>query len=327
MEELAKQANVDFYGPGFPGFSGSLSITEILDGFSSRHDLICVGHAWLSDRAGSEVERFPGVELKNCRLPKVIFLNKEYVNLTAKLEFVRKNNFQLGVSHHFQVQDYQDFTGVKFVYSPFGYAREKFIFSRSARPIDIGFSGVLANENLSNQVRPIRVEILNRLFWTILDVPLLKKREFQEHTILWNGTSRYPAGRLISRITAKSKWMNSVEYAQFLNKTKIVLHTDSPIGLISPRIYECMASGAIVFCQESDRMRQTFPDGTYFSFAADLSDFQEKLVSILSTPRLRDDVSRRANSYVSKTGAWDIRVSKILEQCSQLVTKKIENSN
>ena len=53
----------------------------------NKFDLIFIGHAFLSDKSNF---KFPMNNLLNNikKIPKVMFLNKEYVNLKKKLKFI-----------------------------------------------------------------------------------------------------------------------------------------------------------------------------------------------------------------------------------------------
>ena len=121
IEELSRQANVYCYGPGYPEYSAQDSIVDIVARLSERPDCIVLGHSWLSDRDGQEVDPHGRLNLRKINVMKVAILNKEYVNLNQKLQFIKKNGFDLAFSHHHDVDAYLKQTGVRFYFLPFGF--------------------------------------------------------------------------------------------------------------------------------------------------------------------------------------------------------------
>ncbi len=85
-QELAKQQEVYFYGPGYPAYCETDNIREVVakSGFD-RPDCVCIGHAWLGDKPGQPVDRHPALALNQLDAPRVMILSKEYTNLDAKL--------------------------------------------------------------------------------------------------------------------------------------------------------------------------------------------------------------------------------------------------
>ena len=100
MDELAHQAQVHFYGPGFSEYDVNDSINDVLDKVPFEPDFIILGHAWLNDKDGAEVDPHPKLQLAKTAIPKIAILNKEYTNLSAKLNYFKKNQFDMGFTHH-----------------------------------------------------------------------------------------------------------------------------------------------------------------------------------------------------------------------------------
>ena len=70
---------------------------------------------------------------------KVAILNKEYVNLSQKLQFIKKNGFDLAFSHHHDVDAYLKQTGVRFYFLPFGFNQRNFKHEGEIKDIDLMF--------------------------------------------------------------------------------------------------------------------------------------------------------------------------------------------
>src|SRR5262245_1979927 len=146
--EMARQHDVFFYGPGFDCYAPSDRIGDVLAKTPWGHpDVICVGHAWLSDQPSDPLEIVPHVRLDGVKLPKVFILNKEYTRLADKLAYARQQKFQLLFTHHHAVADYKAATEVKAIYWPFAADGRKFFQRGLKRDVDLFFSGLLKNRH------------------------------------------------------------------------------------------------------------------------------------------------------------------------------------
>ena len=69
------------------------SLNDILKSTQKNIDLIICGHTFLSDEEGNISTLIPEINLKNSTsIPKIFILNKEYVNLKFKLDFIKETN-------------------------------------------------------------------------------------------------------------------------------------------------------------------------------------------------------------------------------------------
>ncbi|MDA8872021.1 glycosyltransferase [Candidatus Thioglobus sp.] len=312
MDELSKQAEVFFYGPGFLDYNLNDSIENVIEKSPFKIDCIILGHSWLYDRDGAEVDPHPLLNLSNTKVPKVVILNKEYTNLEAKLAFIRKNYFNIGFTHHHDIKKYTKSTNVEFNFWPFAFGAKKFSSINKEKIFDIGFSGILQNLNKNAGQSDIRVGIMNFFFQTLYDVPLVKKKSYRNIKIFWNSIPRSKLGRLLSKILYKHKFLDSKAYVENLSKTKIYINTLSPMGLISPRFFESMASRSIVLCEASPLYSNIFPKGTYIEFKNDLSDFEEIVQSLLTNNTKKDKIVDKAYKLAYKEHTWEKRVSSLL---------------
>ena len=103
LQELHRQENVVIYGPGEELFDSCLDINQVVSKLNFNPDWILVGHAWLSDKESGKLDEYPDLKLEKTMIPKAIMLNKEYVRLKDKLDWIKFNNFQSGFSHHHNV--------------------------------------------------------------------------------------------------------------------------------------------------------------------------------------------------------------------------------
>jgi spore maturation protein CgeB len=312
MKELSRQAQVYFYGPGFEGYDLNDSINEVQVKTPFKIDCIILGHSWLNDKDGDKVDPHPMLKLSNTNIPKIAILNKEYTNLEAKLRFIRDNHFNLGFTHHHDIKRYFESTNIEFNFWPFAFSSEKFNSTTKKKNFDIGFSGVLQNLNKNADQSDIRVEIMNFFFHTLFDVPLRKKKPFDNIKIFWNSIPRNKSGRLLSKILGKHQFLDSKTYVENLSQTKIYINTLSPMGLISPRFFESMASEALVLCEESSLYSNIFPKDVYLTFKNDLSDFEEIINTLLTNKTKKDKIIDNAYKLAYKEHTWEKRVSSLL---------------
>ncbi len=323
MDELARQAKVFYYGPGFNGYDRDDSIDEVLAKMSFEPDAIIVGHAWLKDKDGDEVDPHPQFQLVKTNIPKVAILNKEYVNLNTKLDYIKRNRFDMCFTHHHDIDRYSEITGIEFTFWPFAFDPRRFDFEGEDKTIDVAFSGVLQNRNKDANQSDIRVKIMKDFFLTIFDVPIAKRKAFKDVEIFWNSISRNKIGKYFSQLLNKRQYLKSDDYAKMMRKTKIYINTLSPMGLISPRFFECMASQALIFCEESELYQNIFSDDLYVTYKKDLSDFREKLLWILSDQSMRNKIIDKAFKYVHDNHTWRERVSLLLNKISHDSSKRV----
>ena len=315
MDELARQAKVYFYGPGFSGYDIKDSIEDVLVKTPFDPDAIVIGHRWIFDD-GEKVDPHPNLKLKKTSIPKVVILNKEYRCLDAKLDYIKKNDFDMAFTHHHDVDRYSEITGIEFTFWPFAFDHRSFSYDGEKKTIDVAFSGVLQNLNKNANQSDIRVKILKELFITMFDIPILKRKAFKNIEIFWNSISRNKAGRYLSRLLNKRQYLKSDDYAKMMRKTKIYINTLSPMGLVSPRFFECMASQALIFCEESELYQNIFTDDLYVTYKKDLSDFREKFLWILSDQSMRNEITNKAYKYVHTNHTWKKRVTLLLNKIS-----------
>ena len=313
MNELSRQAQVYFYGPGFEGYDLNDSIDEVKAKVPFKIDCIILGHSWLNDEDGREVDPHPMMKLSKTNILKIAILNKEYTNLEAKLIFIRDNYFNIGFTHHHDIKRYSEFTKIDFNFWPFAFSSERFSSINKEKDFDIGFSGVLQNLNINAGQSDIRVGIMNFFFHTLYDVPLKKKKSYSNVKIFWNSIPRNKLGRLLSKILGNHQFLDSKAYVETLSKTKIYINTLSPMGLISPRFFESMASGSLVLCEESPLYSNIFPKDVYLTFKNDLSDFEEKINMLITNKTKKDKIVDKALKLVHKEHTWEKRVLYLLD--------------
>ena len=175
LNALSKKCKLFVYGPGYAYFNKKKSLKEIMKIYGP-FKIIFVGHAWLHDGKNLSIDPWPELDLSKIKIKKFLFLNKEYANLNKKLTWIRKNKFDCVFSHHQDCKKWEKKCKTHFKFLPFAYDKNYFYNSEKKRKYDLAFSGVLQNSRKDKVHSDVRVRILNRLYFTLFNVPLFKKK-------------------------------------------------------------------------------------------------------------------------------------------------------
>ena len=319
MQELARQAEVFFYGPGFRAYDAADTLADALrkSPFPSGPDLILVGHAWLEDKPGAPVEKFPHIDLGATRLPRAAILNKEYTNLAAKLAWIERVSASTVFTHHHDAASFQARTGIPFVFWPFAADHRLFHPPTEPKTFDLGFSGILQNPTPGMQT-DLRVRIMERLFECERDIPQRPREWSRSLRFYFNGLPRDPADRALAEARGTYKRLDTPQYAAKVRACRAFLCTRSPADLVSPRYFECMLSRTLVLAEHNPAHAAVFPPGSFIEFG-DEDAFQASLLAALdspATPAMLDFAQRHAQAHHT----WQVRIRAMLNALSQMLS-------
>lgn len=313
IDELNRQAEVFFYGPGYAGFDASKSINRVVSDLPQDIDIVLIGHAWLSDTPGESVDPVPALRLRECTLPKAAILNKEYTNLEAKLDWIRDTKVVRVFTHHHDIRYYGSRCECAVTFWPFAVNYDSFKYvSDFPKSIDFAFSGILQNKGSNARQSDIRVRAMRRLFHCAGDIPVSPRAAYSRYNILWNSQPRQTWQKWLSLLARRHRHLPDKEYQAIQGKTRIFFNTLSPVGLVGTRFAENMASKALVFCEESENVSRIYPEDCYVSFRRDLSDFEEKLFYFLDNESAREKIVETAHEVVEREHTWTKRVSDLM---------------
>lgn len=323
MEEMARQHEVFFYGPGFPFYDPEDKIEDVISKSPFlKPDLICVGHSWLGDNKDHGIHVHQQLNLTNTTIPKVMFLNKEYVLLNEKLKFVNDNDICCVFSHLHNICEFvHNNKKAEFIFWPFA-ANDKVFHRRNLeKKYDLCFTGVLRNRIHSQTQVDFRIQVQRKLFYTIGELKLCKRRRVRKLDIYWDGIPANDVARKINDLLRKPKRLSITDYSLLLNQSKICLCSLSPMGLISPRYFEAMASACLVLCPDTIEHRYHFQDGfNCIMVKPDLSNFYDRFEFAINSEAV-SGIIQNAYTDVMKNHTWRVRI----EQFTQSVVKNIYN--
>ena len=154
-------------------------------------------------------------------------------------------------------------------------------------------------------------------YFSIGDINLVKRKKYSKYNVYWNTIPRYNLLRKIKSSILLKKRLNESDYVLLLNSSKVFLNTLSPIQLISPRYFECLASNSIILCEKSSLYSNIFDEKYYIEFEKDLSNFDEMFNEAL-LKSYDNEYLAKANNYVKKNHTWDIRINYLLEHLKKI---------
>ena len=313
MEEFDRCADVKFYGPGYQDFDPNEKINKTIKRLGGA-DIIIVGHAWLTDTPGMEVDPYPQLCLEECEIPKIMILNKEYANLEPKLKWISKKNFSYGFSHHHDTDYFEKKTNTPFKFMPLAFNANLFQKSNKLyKDIDFAFCGILKNNLENTGQTDTRILTMKKLFHCFGDIPIKKKSKYKNYKIFWNGIPRNNLMRYIANILNKYRFLSNEDYVKLQLRSKVFLNTISPFGLVSTRFFENIASKTLIFCEESKNVDRILPTDCFISFKSNFSDFDEKFKFAISDNRERSIIVDRAFELAYSSHTWKIRVQNMMD--------------
>lgn len=320
MDELARHHTVSFYGPGFPEYDIRHKLLDVLSFMEHKPDIIFAGHSWLIDNPRIEDIRLcPNIDLASTTIPTVLFLNKEYVNLSKKLQYARNQKFSLILTHHHDTDRYMSETGIPTYFIPFAVNMRRFVH-RPAIPqsVDLFFSGILQNPSAPDTHDDMRIRAQKHLFYSIRQVYTSQRPSTKPLNIYWHTQAISWIDRYINRIIHGREKLSDEKYVRLLNRSKMCLNSLSPMCLVGTRYFESMAMKALVLSPESTHLHSLFkPNKHYVPFKDDLSDLIEKAKYFAAHDDQRKRITEQAFQHVQMNHTWEHRI--------EHVTKLIED--
>ncbi|TVS08006.1 MAG: hypothetical protein EA423_02625 [Phycisphaerales bacterium] len=310
MDELARQAAVSFYGPGFPGYRPDQTLQQVIGRMPEPPSCVIVGHAWLNDNPAKPLDAHPRFGLARSPAPVVMILNKEYVRLDEKLSWAREIGASGVFSHHHDAPGWSDIVGSACEFWPFAADHRKFFALGDPREIDLFFSGILQNAPVGQS--DLRVRIMASLFHCEGDLPLRKRDEFAELNLFFNALPRDPAEREAAERRGLYRRLSEREYAATMRKSRLVISTRSPAGLVSPRTFEAMFSGSLVLAEHNPVHRLILGEHAPAEFENE-RECIDRALRLLSDP----DTPRRAELarlHALEHHTWAARIGAMLDR-------------
>ena len=290
LNELKKQHEVYLQRQKFS------DLKELSKKINFKPDILIFGVGWFGKA------KYFG-KIKNLNCPVGCFLYKPQNELEEKLSFCKINDINFIYTPIPTYYDYEKATGVKTILFPFGFDQNIFRPRNIDKLYDFGFSGALHNSSLypndSFQVENLRPKIGE----------ILKKTN--DFKVFWKSSD-----------DATKAFVDSYEeYAKTINKSKMWLATLAAFGDVTPRHFEVLGSGTLLFCQEiPSTYGFLLKDGVNcVSYKNDLSDFTEKISYYLKNPDEYNKIVLQAVGFFHKNWTWSHRANSLIEEFQKIL--------
>ena len=289
--------NLYEYGPGYKFFDKRLNFQDIENNFSVKFDILFLGHSVLSDTNNFHYDSFSNIIKSKKKLPTVMFLNKEYVNLKEKLKFIDENDIKLVFSHHHISKYLNKLFNKKFIFIPFAstFENQKLNFLKK---FDLNFIGILKNLNKNYNHENTREIIRNEIFFKLFNINLIKKKDFKNYNILWINHPRNKFESLMLKFT-NYKRLDNFNYLNAISQSWLTLNTPSPYNIIGPRYYDALLLGSPIICPNRKFYNHYFDKNDLIQFE-NLNDFKKKLdYNLKNKEQLKDKSLMLKKKYSS----------------------------
>ena len=340
--------NIIVIGPDYSGYQHASYQYEFLEGLKSRSDnyyhysktnqidinkllykanfipdFIFFNHGWLLDNPDINKITYGKINnIYNQRVKKILFLNKEYTRLKEKQIHIKKSCYDL-VFTHLHYYESLNQTNTKTIFLPLACSYKNLNINSDKklveRKYDLFFSGILQNWNFKNLQSDLRKQIQFELFYCIFDFPILKKIKYWNLRIYWKPFYKNRIKNIISDLL-HGKRLSQKDYFKILSNSKSVLHTSSPIGIISTRVFESLGSGALGLFSSDSQADFIFKKNIHFISFSGVKDFIVNLYLIKNSKsnskfqRIADE----GRNFVQKNHTWKNRVAFFLDEVLKL---------
>jgi hypothetical protein len=332
LNALKKVGNTFIYGPGipkgqnksidFPDYNINDNILDVVDKSPwniESIDYIIATTLW--DKPGQNknnkiVDPHPNINLSDILIKKIFFLNKEYINLNEKIDYINTNQFNL-VLTVLPEKTYKNWSINKNIIieqSHFGINLDLFKPLNIYRKYDLSFTGSLHKQYTNKRIKvkhelfKFKYQVTNQgiLKYLVLFNPLNKK--YIKYNIYWAEWSR-----LSIDIFGKSLLPSGIKYVQLMNESKVFLCTLSADGILGTRFFELMACKTLIICPTDDYYGILIDDFNCVMYKNDLSDFEYKLDQVISNEAYRNKLINNA-FYTSQKQTYDYRMLNIFSK-------------
>ena len=287
-------------------------------------DVVFYNHGWLQDNPSIEKINYGKINRNssNNQIKHVIFLNKEYTRLTEKLNEIKRYKYDLIFTHLHNFKELNNtFIDAQFLplacsYENIGNMRNRRL---EERKYDLFFSGILQNWDHKHMQSDLRKKIQRELFYCIYDFPLLKKIKYWNLVIYWKPFYKNRFKNIFSNFL-HGRRLCQKDYFNILSNSKCVLHTSSPLGIISTRVFEALGSGAIGIFASDSKVNFVFEEGNHFVSFYRIKDLIKTIYLIKKSKgnSKYQKIADSAREFVEKKHTWKNRVAFFVDQVLKL---------
>jgi len=277
-------------------------------------DMIFYNHGWLLDDPSLREIRYSNIKNKylNKSIKHILFLNKEYSRLDEKLKEIKRYRFDF-IFTHLHNFDKKNYLKIPSRFLPLACSYENMSDFRKKklkdRKYDLFFSGILQNWNFRKSQPDLRKKIQLELFYCLFDFPILKKYKYRDLNIYWKPFYKNRIKNLLSNLL-HSKRFSQKDYFNNLSNSKCVLHTSSPLGIISTRVFEALGSGAVGLFSSNSNANIIFKNDIDYVTFYSIKDLINKVYLVKNSPEKSkfQNIADSGRKNVEENHTWNNRV-------------------
>jgi len=269
---------------------------EIKKEIPFRPDVAIFGLSWFEKHKYFD-------KINNLDVPCVCFIFKPAVDLQKKIDFCKINQIGLILTPHKQFEKFSEMADVPAKLFLYGFDPSIFKPRNLEKKYDIGFSGALHGSNHYPNGAFKNPDIRKKINDILNDLEGIK--------LFWKSTDVLETARI----------HNNVKYAETINKSKIWIATQAAYGDITPRYFEIMGSGTLLFCEKNDgRYRYIFKNRTNcIEFNSDLNNFLSLLNDLVENEQEIRNISSNGYSDAQQFHTWDARAKELISIIEGLI--------
>lgn len=227
-------------------------------------------------------------DLSTIKIPKAIYLNKEYQNLEYKLDWIKNQKFVAGFTVLNKTKEFRKISNTKFFRINFAVNPKK--FKKPLVPhdynLDISFSGVIRTE----QANDIRREVMNELF----------------RDSYWYD----------KRISFTSHLNDSEKsYYKKLIKSKVTFSSTGPANIIGTRYFEAMCTGRTIILSNiiDNLFDDVFENKKHFLGFKKVSEIKNLYEKYILNDENRNRLLNESRKNILENHTWKHRSTEVLK--------------
>ena len=258
-------------------------------------DVILFGLSWFEKHQYFD-------KINNLDIPSACFIFKPAVDLQKKIDFCKINQIDLILTPHNQFEKFSEMSGVPAKLFPYGFDPAIFKPRNLEIKYDIGFSGALHGANHYPNGAFNNPNIREKIKDLLKDI--------EEINFFWKSTDMLETARI----------HDNIKYAETINKSKIWIATQAAFCDITPRYFEIMGSGSLLFCENNPiEYNKVFQNGyNCVEFENSLDNFVELFTKYLNLPDETQKISQQSVEDANRHHTWNHRATQLNELFSDL---------
>jgi glycosyltransferase involved in cell wall biosynthesis len=289
---LRKDDYCSYYGEIFYALKEQCNITFTPKTPSKVSDLGSNWDAIILGFGQTEIgDRKPHPLIQDTSIPIFPILNKEYVGLENKLNWIKSMNATAGLTVHHEAKKFTKITGIPFHRFMWSSNENLFKDYGDDYSYDLFYSGVIRPEQTEN----FREKILS-------DMSILHK--YKVSLNIRSHKNKF-AGKILP----------PYNYAKKLASSKICFITTGPADLVGTRYFEVMAGNrSLILCNRMNKKvyEDMLIDGFNCVMFSSKEEFFEKAIYYLEHETERMKIVNQAYNHFINSQTWQHRAKQIL---------------